>query len=163
MGTENIEKIKEDVLKLDNELDEYEKKLNIYSIAPETVTNTANKIVAEENNITKYGPEECIDNAYKLAQQSFYLQKEINKQEARIHWINEQIGKRIQPRLGQQVGTTFEERKLRAISENDLAAEMQNVKNVLERRVKRISYLSVKIDSLKEILMMIYNRRKNNG
>lgn len=161
---DDINKINEVIVQFDEKLDKYEKELNIPQKFPEVVKNITTQILEHESDVSKFTADESLDRAYKLSQYSFFLQKQINKENARIHFLNDEIEKLINPRLGQVLGSTFDERKKRAISENPAASSMFQVKNILERRVLRLSFLAGKIDRIQDILMQIYNRRKyNNG
>lgn len=149
MAENPFEQIKVQIDKLDKELDDYEIKLGLPIIEPEEILKTAVSIIDSLENPTKFSPDECRERASRLAQHCFFLQRAINKENSRIHWLDEQINNGIIKRIQQQVGSTHEERKLKAIFENENIKRMYDAKQILERRVLRTAYLVSKIESLR--------------
>lgn len=145
---------------LDKILDEYEVRLGISQQTLEaneqSVTNEVVNMAYSQ--LQKLSPRDCGEKAFVLQRYALHIQRAINREQTRVRWTEENIRALITPRLTQQRGTSFEERRLLAIREDDAAKKLDSIRVKAQLRIERLSFLTNRIDSMAKALLNIQQR-----
>lgn len=135
---------------LDDKLDEFEKRISLPRIG---VVDQAEKYLNLDVSSVKMTPEEFGEAAVTLSRHSLYVQKCCNKETSRILWLDKRIKDIITPRLNQQKGYSYVEKRDSAIREDDVASRLETERVRCEIRAARLSYLASKVEALAEKYM----------
>lgn len=95
------------------------------------------------------GPE-YNEMAAKLARYSIFLQGAINRVEAKVFWIKEEIKRIVLPRVNQQNAYKDDMKFDLAVSENSVASKWNQLRVEYEMILKNFSYRASKIQHLSE-------------
>ncbi len=137
------------VAEVDKMLEDYEKSLGLPLTTNLTIENEATRLLSVgQTEIRRMTGLECAESATILFNFAFSLQRATNREQGRINWAERSIMKMIAPRIKMQSAATFEERKLLAIKENDLAEKLSQITNQAQLRADRIAFLSTKVENL---------------
>lgn len=156
MHLEDVTKL---IKSLDAQLDAFTSSLGLPATINDEIKNAATAVLNMED-LSKLTYEECAEKAAKLAQYAFFLQKSINKELARINLLDREIAKAISSKIEQQIGSTDKRREVRAIMENAWAKEMYDAKEILQRRIDATSFLSQKVNDMRQSLLELGQSRK---
>lgn len=139
-------------------LAEYERSVGMPELLiTETDKNESSDILAINlAHLQKMTPRECQEKAFAIQRYSYFVQRSINKEQSRVRWVEENIKSIIAPRLGQQKGYSFEERKLTAVRENDVAMKLDKIRVHAQLRIDRLSFLTNRLDGMAKALMNIH-------
>lgn len=150
---------KKQMEKLQKALDEYEQGIGLPAVKPH---NEAERYLnMNYDGINKLTPEELQAGAILLAQFSFHLQRSYNNELARSNWAESETKKIIAPDIKQYQGSSYEERKMLAIKENDIASQLQSIHVYAKARAERLAYLASRVEFLaKTFADMRHTKRK---
>lgn len=139
-------------------LDKYEESLGF--IESNQAFTIINLPFRELNKLT---PDLCCEYSILLTQFNFYIQQQINKERSKIFWLEEKIKKIIRSRLNQQKGYSYDERRMAAIAEDNVASQLEDHKIQIQLKLSRIEYLTDKIKNLADKLIELAKfKRRNN-
>ncbi len=155
--------IEVEVTKVENYIDKFQTDQKLPQSLAVSVQTEVEELLSQDIGNLKLTAEMYGEKALKLSQFSFFLQKQINKESAKIIWLNKKIDGIIGPRLKQQKAYSWEERKLSAIAEDDAAVKFDKLKVMSEMKVSSLSYLGMKIDGIankfSELQQTLRNKR----
>lgn len=155
MENENIKTltVKDKLDKLDKFLDEYLQNKGIYVGPIKNQTDYERLMTLSYDEIKKLSDDDRQAMATTLAQFSFFLERDYNREQARLSWANSQIDKTIAKLTGQQDRFhPYEERKNDTISENEVAYKLNEIRIHAQARVDVLKGLSYKIRELVQTL-----------
>lgn len=156
---------KEAVAEWDKVLDEYEKEIGLGSyvsnIFSEDELNTYFQM--SRNHIEKLTPEECVEIAYRLGQFSLHTQRTINRENARIHWAEENIKEAIADELNNYKGYGYIEKSSQAIKHNERANKLNQIKKYATQRSDRLQFVANSIKNLSDIMMTVSKTKVIHG
>lgn len=146
--------------KVESELDAFETVNALPAKIPLEVENEARRLIELSPVILKtMTASQCGEASYVLQQFSFFLQKAVNKEQSRITWAEENIKRVISSGINQVNGKSYDERKIKAISQNDAAIKLDKVRVDAQLRLHRISFLSQKVESMAKSIMYVQARK----
>ncbi|MDX1472365.1 MAG: hypothetical protein R3213_12770 [Flavobacteriaceae bacterium] len=130
-------------------LDDFEISSGLGRIQDEYLTD----LDVARTNIGKLTPEECYEKAMQLLTYSFYLQRLCNRLTSEIKWCDAAIDNAIAGSVGNQSGYSYQERKNKAVKQNDYACKINTKRVSCDLKLTRISFLTSKIDKFAEVLI----------
>jgi hypothetical protein len=138
-------------------LDEYESGIGLPKHQPPGTEDELQEFLTWDRKIVEgMSPDQCAGVAYRLAQYSFYLQRELNREEARMKWAKSQLEDTIATELGQYNQYMKHETKVSMICrENSYAKVIRQIQNKAESRVTRLTYLSAGIRNLSDTMIAV--------
>jgi len=155
--------IEVEITKVENYIEKFHSDNKLPPSLNQSVQMEVEQLLSQDIGEMKLTAELYGEKALKLSQFSFFLQKQINKENAKIIWLNTKIDGIIGPRLRQQKAYSWEERKLSAIQEDDAAIKFNKLKIMSEMKVASLSYLGMKIDNIankfSELQQTLRNKR----
>lgn len=92
---------------------------------------------------------ECKTAATLLSQFSYHVQKALNEEKAVVNWCNTEINRAVLQQTNQYQGGTAEERKAKAIHENEYTRQLDKLRAQAQARVDRLEYLPNRIDGVR--------------
>lgn len=143
----------ESIPELDKLLDEYEKNASLSITKPQEHEKYMNLTYEE---IKAMPPDECGIGVYILERYAAYLQKQINRENARIGWCRENI-KRI---LSQYIDSyspykKYDEREQLALKESEAAGKLESLRQYAQARLDRLAFLPGKINLISAALLNV--------
>lgn len=153
---------KEEVQYWDSILDEYEKSLGLSKYSEShnfTETELNDYLGMSRDAIEKLTPEDCAQIAYRLAQYAFFIQRTINREQARHNWADESIKEVIADEINNYKGYGYVEKSLQAIKHNDRATGLNNIKKYAKQRIDRLAYLATNIKNLSDVIMAVQKNK----
>jgi hypothetical protein len=153
---------KELVTVVDKVLDEYENSIGlsytkIHDEAEQYLTYTHEQI----NKMDSYA---CDTAAATLNQLAYHIQKNINKEVARVNWCEAKVKQTLANVLHKYPGYSYEERKNAAAKDNEYTTKLENIRIYAAARADRLNSLSYSVNSLaKTFSSMAQNRKKYHG
>lgn len=146
--------------KLEEVLDSYDHEHNI-----KVGKNDKNEEYLSYNleNFEKLNGDQCAEIASSLSLLSLSLQKEFNRQKAKVNWCKARINLHISGRLENYKAPfqNFEERKLLAINGDEYTKKLFQLQTSAESRMNELDGLSYKVDLYVETLLQ--QSKKKNG
>lgn len=138
-------------------LDEYEKGLGIPAHKPPGSEEELNEYFTWDRDVIEaMTAEQCASTAYRLAQFSFYLQRESNRETAREKWATAQLYDVIALKLNDYDKYMKTDVKISLICKEDSYAKViQSIKLKAEQRVARLQYLSSSIKTLSDTMISV--------
>src|SRR6187402_2410589 len=126
-GPNELETANEAMDRVNAALDEYERgcglpKLGMHSEAEQYLN-------MNHDDINRLNAEQCGEAAIVLAQYGFHLQRCSNKEVARLSWATDAIKRAITDSMGNVIGASFEERKMKAVKQNEYANKLDQIKS----------------------------------
>lgn len=144
-------------------LDSYETKANIPVVKHDESVDYYMNLTREE--MRRLTPEDLAEGYYILGKYSYYITKLTNKHVAVANWCASQITGVISKSI-QDYQWSFDEKKMCAIRDNEVATKLEKVRVLAQAHVDRLAYLanSIKfvassLDSLKYVKMQ-HNQRQ---
>ncbi len=130
---------------LDRVLDEYEAQKGIPNVFPIEVENEVKRIFGwKPGDIRGLSATDCGEAASTLFMFAFQLRM-------------------IAPRINEYFGKSFEERKLKAITDDDAARKLDQIRLNAQLRIDRLSFYSNKLENLaKSLADLRYDKRGTN-
>ncbi len=140
----------QDVVKLNLYLDNLELELGLPKEISNDTINRATALMNVDFADFKYTSEECAINALILTTYGQNLQRVINKEKSLVIWCDKRINKIITPLFKQQSAYNYEERKLCAIADNDVATRLYQIKSEAEIRLTRMESIYYTVKNIAE-------------
>lgn len=155
--TEIKKTVDERILNLDKMLDEYTSKLGMSFLKND---NAAEAILNyTQNDLKTLNEEECAENAYIIIRYSGYIQKENNRLQARIKWLERciQLETANTIRTYGDKFTSFQERLLLAHNDktNEYMCKLQDLLMHCEIRKEELSFISSKVSAMADTLLKL--------
>ena len=158
--------IEEQIEQVTKYLDGLEEKFGFPTTIHEDTINRATELMNMDFE-KKLTAEECQTNALILSTYLFNLQRLINKDKSIVIYCTARINKIITPRLKQQIAYNYEERKLCAISEDNIAQTLNKIRLDAELRLSRIesNYYTIKslADKFEGMARLLPNMKYNRN
>lgn len=111
-------------------------------------------------------PEDARDAVLILAQFAAYISRATQREEARMIWCQDTIIKTVAARMQQQNAYSYQERLSLAISENDHATRLEQMRALAQAKWKRLSFHAQRIEGIKmayQNLANFHRRRDEHG
>ena len=163
-GESEYNRVDQRLLEVERLLEEYNSTLGLKS---QTVSTDVSKYLhMNVHQLRKMSPEECCEAAFLLAQQSLYVQQEINKHNQRINWAKTNINTMVASLVEQYGGkfTPYESRKLLAVRDNEYTSHLHDISVKAQQVVDSLSYIPQKIKVVSDILLQYQKaKEKSNG
>ncbi len=138
---------------LDKILNEYEQSLGLPAGVNQQTANEATRLLSiDHKEISRMSAIECGEAAVTLLFFSAHLQRAVNKEMARARWADESVKRIIASKLAKQKGYGFEERRLTAVKESDMAMKLEQIRVNALIRQDRIGFLAAKVETLAKAL-----------
>lgn len=106
---------------------------------------------AEE--IKSLSVEDCIEGAYLLSQFALHIQKEYNKMSAITSKCDYELKRYVSDKVSQFQYASYEERIMRIIKEDSVAAKISEIKVDAESKKQLLQHVSNTINTLSNILL----------
>ena len=134
--------ITEQMDKIQAVLDEYEKGVGFNITYHENSFNDIDTYMnMDRTALNKLMPEDCAEIGYRLSQQSFFIQKAINKEQSRLTWAQGSLNIIIAKEVNSYDKYIKHENKVCLICENNSAAnKLQKIIQFAQQRVDRLSF-----------------------
>ena len=156
--------IEERLGKIDLLLQEYESGLGIPKTFKINTQDVEGYLQMSRDELKILDMEECAEISFALSQASFYIQKESNKERAKFNWADAQINGIIASKVSEYKGASFEERKLKAISDNSATMTLNKIKVNAKLRIDRLDGISQQIQFMsKSINDLKFAKRANQN
>lgn len=132
---------------LDDILNNFEK-----SILPEDGKGALKYLAMDELELNALSAEQCGEAAIMLTSLSYNVHRAVNKEKARASFLTKALMKNVAPRLGQYSNQykSNEEKMALAIADDDVAVNIQKHLVVIQAKIDRLEYLSIKLDNSAE-------------
>lgn len=106
---------------------------------------------------------ECFSSSYMIAQQILYVQRQINRDSARVKWCNATTNALSASHWNDYDQFTKGEIKLQLIiRDNDFLQKVQKIKNIAEQRIERFHNITLNLKYMSDILMEIGKSKRWN-
>jgi len=125
------------------------------TILPEDGKGALKYLTMGELELNVLSAEQCGEAAVMLTSLSYNVHRAFNKEKARIGYLNKMLMKNIAPRMGQYQYRTTEEKMALAISEDDYAIKIQKEILIIQAKMDRVEYLSIKFDNSAEMFKVL--------
>ncbi len=160
----DMTKIDERLKEIDNGFTEYLHSLGVAENKSLNIEEIRGYLNMDRHELAKLSRSDALEIAYRLGQLSLEILKEHNRNFGRAKWANSQIGKMI----ASQVGTynqyaPYEERKNRAMKENDAAAKLNEIMIAAYMKADSLNYLSKEINNLADTLKLLQREKITNA
>ena len=139
-------KIDEDWSKVEEALQQFEKRIGLGGLAPSAVTNLLTLTPAALN---KMSGEDCAEGALLLSQEATYIQSQLNVLQSKMDWCKRRIDKIIAPIIRSQLQRYMDAsyKRALAVKEDDVADRLQAVYDEAASYHSRLSYLPTSLIS----------------
>lgn len=117
------------------------------TILPEDGKGALKYLTMGEPELNVLSAEQCGEAAVMLTSLSYNVHRASNKEKTKANYLNKMLMKNIASRMGQYQYRTTEERMALAIAEDDYAIKIQKELVVIQAKIDRIEYLSIKFDN----------------
>lgn len=135
--------------KVNKALDNYEKTISLIPI--EYNKEVECYLTMNYNMINLLKPEECGIASVLLAQYEWHLQKAVNTEIANINWCDAELKRTIHKNSIEIIPYTgVDERKYRAIENDEYAKKLEQLQSQARARSDRLSYLGTKVAAIRE-------------
>lgn len=143
-------------------LDEYQK--SIY-IPRQTVDSKIEEYLnLTREQIRKLSPEDCGEIAYVVSRFASYIQEKVNRQTAVMGWAEANIKIIIADKIDQYTGYGYEEKKNKAIKDNEVARELEKVRTHAKLRSDELFMQAQRIEFMAKLLNdMKFIKAKQHG
>jgi hypothetical protein len=138
-----IKSAKDKLSEFETKLDQHEEKIGL--IIKPRISNYLNVTNEEMRKMSK---EELDEAAFDLANYGLYLQKEINKHQARVSYAEKEIRIILARECSNYKAYSFEERKLMAIQGNEHASKLEEIRCQEQILLDRLNFMNRRIDVL---------------
>ena len=146
---------KEQLDKLDNVLDEYESSLGLPKFSNEFHDNTAKQYLQlSRDQIEKLTPEQCSEAALLLSSLAFHIQRNYNREIARINWATKTLKTTLAGREQAYKGS-WESQFNQAANEDGYAKKISDIQRYAQQRADRLTYLSSSIKNVSDIFINV--------
>lgn len=147
---------------VDKRLDEFEENAGLQKsiIREETENEVAKLLTMTPGDLREMDAVACAEAAVLLEEFAFHIQRAENRQKTRVNWANARIEKMIAPNLHKQPGYSHEERRAKAISQDDAAMATEQERLNAAVRLDRISYLSNRISTMAKRLAELASMKR---
>lgn len=148
---------KDKVKEWDDILDEYETSVGLPAYSNNQFSNAEleHYFSMDRKVLETMTPQDCGEIAYRLGQFSFYVQRSINRELARVNWCEENIKEVIADEINTYKGYGYLEKSIQAIKHNDSANALNKIKKYAKMRSDRLQYIANSIKNLSDILLNI--------
>lgn len=145
---------------LDTILDTYERGLGLAFAGDDEVTEEGRRLIdLPPSAVRKLSPMDASVGAYTLQQFAMRLQRAVNREQGRVTWACSSINRMIAKKLGLYTGYSLEERRLKAVADDDVARKLDEIRVHAQLRLDRVSFLAGKVESLAKTLLSIKNTK----
>jgi hypothetical protein len=107
-------------------------------------------------------PERCCEIAYQIGRQATYIQRELNKCNAKLNWaktaLNFVLAKSLNNYGGQY--TPHEQRRSLAILDNSYAIKLNVLITDLQLKIDTLSFMPAQLQKQSDVLINLYRARK---
>jgi hypothetical protein len=150
----NIVTAKDKLAKIDQVLDEYEKKAGLPACkSPGTEDELEKLLSMDRTSMEGLYAENCAEIGYRLAQYAFYVQRLFNREKTRVIWAKQQLAETIAKSLGDYDKFTKHEVKVSLIiKENTYAESLQKILTYAEQRAQRLEFLATSIKNIADAM-----------
>ena len=133
-------------------LDDYEKEIGLPKHeSPGTEEELNNYFTWDRSMIEQLSAEALSACSYRLAQFSFYVQRESNRETARMKWAKHELDDAVVGQLDDyDKFMKFEMKVVAVCRDNSYANALRKIMNKAEQRVDRLTYLSSGIKNLSD-------------
>jgi len=146
---------KEQLDKLDKVLDEYESSLGLPVFSHEFHDNTAKKYLQlSRDQIEKLTPEQCSEAALLLSSLAFHIQRNYNREVARINWADKTLKTTLAGREQSYKGS-WESQFNQAVKEDGYTRKISDIKRYAQQRADRLTYLSSSMKSMCDVFLNV--------
>jgi hypothetical protein len=154
-------KIDDRLEKIENIIKEYVDNLGIPFNNPNTNIGKLYLSMTKDEmkGLTK---DECMIRSLVLAQLAMSVQLQINRENARYNWADSQLS--VMASTDNYVGTrwtSFDEKKLRLIKEDEAAKKLNNIKTYAKVRSDHLNFIANSIKNISDILKEMSKIRGN--
>jgi hypothetical protein len=136
---------------LDKVIEEYERHTNISCIKNDG-TDVDKYLTMSRDEFSKMDPEDLGQAAWVLSRYALYVQKEHNLHFTRKSWAEENVKLVIAKETIQQRGTSYEERRLLAIKDNDVAMKLERIRVEAQNRTNMLYNLATRIEFVVKVI-----------
>jgi len=149
--------------KLDEVLNEYEKGLGLPAfIEGQEDTEVQRYLSLGPRDREKLTLEDCAEAALVLGNYAFYLQRALNRENARINWATAVLKEFISGRESQYTGS-WESQFFQATKEDGYASGVLRIQRYAQQRADRITYLSTSIKNLSDLFVNLQKAKVMKG
>ena len=142
-----IEKLAEEA---ENYLDNFEE---INGLARPRLPSNLDCLEFTYEQLNKLTSEECVNYAYILESYALYLQRIINKENARLNWLNDKLEHLICDKLNQYDQYMKHEFKVKLIAkENTVVANLLQQINLSKQKIARLDFVAPSIKAIAKTL-----------
>jgi len=141
--------------KLDEVLNEYEKGLGLPAfIEGQEDTEVQRYLSLGPRDREKLTLEDCAEAALVLGNYAFYLQRALNRENARINWATAVLKEFISGRESQYTGS-WESQFNQAVGEDSYTRKVLTIKRYAQQRADRVNYLSSSVKNIGDIFLSV--------
>lgn len=145
----------DDIKKVDDLLDSFESGWGLKQEYNHSVHCEAFEILNANYIENKLTSEDYLLKSVTLSQYAFQLQRIINKEEARVHYLNARIDKIVMPQINQQNAYYYNDKRNLAIAGDSVAQSLLKEKTLIELKIKRLQFLSTRIENMSNKMMEV--------
>ncbi len=154
----------DNINKLDLLLDEYEEKNGLpkYVERKTTDDNIKKYLSISREEMEAMSIEDCANAALMLSGFSFYLQRTVNRESARVNWADNMLKKLIAGKENNFRGS-WDSQFQQAVNNDDYAKQLLKLKQYAQSRMDRLSYLSTSIKNMGDLFVNLQKAKAIKG
>lgn len=142
-------------------LNEYEKCLIGEAVESPEYTKF---LALNRDQIEALSPDECFFGSYTLSQQMLFIQRKINREQARLKWCSNVTNYLVAAKWGEYGDFIKADIKIALISKNDdILEKIHKIKNSAEQRVERFVGIIGNVKYMSDILLEIGKTKRWNS
>lgn len=153
--------INQKLIEFEKSLDDYNKG---YSLDKITINPEVENVLDLKLSIIKVLPkDECYANAFILSEFALFLQKEFNRQSAKMKWLEQNLNNVI-ARESNNYGDKFtkhEMRKALVIANDEYAKVLGEHMLITSAQLESLNFLATRVNSMAEILTDFARSKRN--
>jgi hypothetical protein len=162
-NTEAPKTIDERYTHIENLLKQYEEGLGLPKNFKISTAEVMGYLQMTRDELKALTEEACSEISFALAQCAFFIRTQLNAERAKSNWAEQQIRGLIAPVVGEYKGYSFDERKIKAISDNSACMTLNRIKINAQVRVDRLDGLADQIQFMSKALNDLkFTKRSTN-
>ena len=165
MGEQNKEQVtpKNRMEQVERIIDEYEKAIGLPTFQETNENSEVQRYLSmDRGSMEKLTLEDCAEAALILGNYSFYLQRALNRENARVNWATTLLKELVSGKELQYSGS-WDSQFHQAIKGDDFARGVLKIKRYAQQRADRITYLATSIKNISDLFVNLQKAKVMKG
>jgi hypothetical protein len=110
--------------------------------------------------VEKMSSDECFRSAFILARYGLYLQRVVNREQAKARRAEENLKRLLAKEMPRIQAYSYEERRALAVSNSDSAKEIEKERMAAQTKLELLAFLTKRVDGLSSIFESALRRNR---